>query len=68
MPLHTVADGHGGHVELDSRLGTSPWLFFLGTGLGTFALGVWLFQHTKSVTQFSGLMLAREAESDVGVR
>ncbi|HSF43442.1 MAG TPA: MFS transporter [Thermoanaerobaculia bacterium] len=30
----------------------------LGTGLGTFALGVWLFQQTKSVTQFSGLMLA----------
>lgn len=30
----------------------------LGTGLGTFALGVWLFQQTQSVTQFSGLMLA----------
>ncbi len=30
----------------------------MGTALGTFALGVWLFQETKSVTQFSGLMLS----------
>jgi MFS family permease len=27
-----------------------------GTALGSFTLGVWLFQHTKSATQFSMLM------------
>lgn len=30
----------------------------LGTGLGSFSLGVWLYQYTRSVTQFSGMMLA----------
>ena len=30
----------------------------LGTGLGSFSLGVWLYQSTRSVTQFSGMMLA----------
>ncbi|HEX9943413.1 MAG TPA: MFS transporter [Thermoanaerobaculia bacterium] len=30
----------------------------LGTGLGSFSLGVWLYQQTQSVTQFSGMMLA----------
>ena len=34
-----IVIGVAGGIWLDRRLGTSPWLFFLGTGLG-FAAGV----------------------------
>ena len=47
---------HG--LRIYGTIWTGQTISNLGTGLGSFSLGVWLYQQNHSVTQFSGMMLA----------